>query len=187
MEDRYIKERERTRIPDPYKWDLTEICPDDDAWAEAKRKLTADLSRITAFIGRLAESPTIESDPPQTQQCPDPPGVPIQSQLDSALRPSRSAACPARSVATFRYAVLGPRRQLAFCVAVPTGIPSVGVRVGVPVPVAVCVGRVIAVVITGVHVTPGVAVPTETGLPATGAVASRGGEAERCWGARQAR
>ncbi len=57
MEDRFIKERERSRIPDQYKWDLTEICPDDDAWMEAKRNLTADLSHITAFSGRLAESP----------------------------------------------------------------------------------------------------------------------------------
>ena len=57
MEDRYVKERERARIPDQYKWDLTDICPSDEAWAEAKRKLTADLTGISAFSGRLAESP----------------------------------------------------------------------------------------------------------------------------------
>ena len=63
MEDRYVKERERAHIPDPYKWDLTDICPSDEAWAEAKRKLTADLAGISAFCGQLAESPE------QLQRC----------------------------------------------------------------------------------------------------------------------
>ncbi|HTY62857.1 MAG TPA: oligoendopeptidase F [Acidobacteriota bacterium] len=57
MEDHYVKERERARIPDQYKWDLNDICAGDEAWAEAKRKLTADLSSITAFSGKLAQSP----------------------------------------------------------------------------------------------------------------------------------
>jgi oligoendopeptidase F len=57
MEDKYVKERERARIPDQYKWDLNDVCPSDDAWAEAKRKLTADLSSISAFSGTLGESP----------------------------------------------------------------------------------------------------------------------------------
>jgi oligoendopeptidase F len=57
MEDRYVKERERAHIPDQYKWDLTDICPSDEAWVEAKRKLTADLTGISAFCSRLAESP----------------------------------------------------------------------------------------------------------------------------------
>jgi oligoendopeptidase F len=57
MKDRYVKERERERIPDLYKWDLNDICPSDEAWADDKRKLTADLNGISAFIGKLAESP----------------------------------------------------------------------------------------------------------------------------------
>jgi len=57
MEDRYVKERDRSRIPDQYKWDLNDICPGDEAWMEAKRKLTADLKTISAFSGKLAESP----------------------------------------------------------------------------------------------------------------------------------
>ena len=57
MEDIYVKERERARIPDQYKWDLNDICSSDDAWAEAKRKLTDDLSGISAFAGKLADSP----------------------------------------------------------------------------------------------------------------------------------
>ena len=57
MEDSYIRERDRARIPDQYKWDLNDICPTDEAWAEAKRNLTADLNSISAFSGKLAESP----------------------------------------------------------------------------------------------------------------------------------
>ena len=57
MEDSYVRERDRARIPDQYKWDLNDICPTDEAWAEAKRNLTADLNSISAFGGKLAESP----------------------------------------------------------------------------------------------------------------------------------
>jgi oligoendopeptidase F len=57
MEDKYVKERDRSRIPDQYKWDLNDICPSDEAWVEAKRKLTSDLNAISAFSGKLAESP----------------------------------------------------------------------------------------------------------------------------------
>ena len=57
MEDKYVKERERERIPDQYKWDLNDICSSDEAWAEAKRKLTAELNGISAFGGKLAKSP----------------------------------------------------------------------------------------------------------------------------------
>jgi oligoendopeptidase F len=57
MEDKYIKERERNRIPDKYKWDLNAIYPNDEAWEAAKQKLTADFPRISAFSGKLSESP----------------------------------------------------------------------------------------------------------------------------------
>jgi oligoendopeptidase F len=57
MEDMYVKERERTRIPDKYKWDLNDIYPSDDAWEEAKRKLLGEFARIPAFQGKLSESP----------------------------------------------------------------------------------------------------------------------------------
>jgi oligoendopeptidase F len=57
MEDKYVKERDREHIPDQYKWDLNDICSSDEAWAEAKRKLTAELNGISAFGGKLAKSP----------------------------------------------------------------------------------------------------------------------------------
>jgi oligoendopeptidase F len=56
MEDRYVKERERARIPDQYKWDLNDIYSSDDAWKKAKQKLTVESSRISAFAGTLSES-----------------------------------------------------------------------------------------------------------------------------------
>jgi oligoendopeptidase F len=57
MEDIYIKERDRTRIPEKFKWDLNDVYPGDDAWIKAKGQLTADLTRLSNFRGRLSESP----------------------------------------------------------------------------------------------------------------------------------
>lgn len=57
MEDKYVKERDRARVPDHCKWDLNDICRGDEAWAEAKRKLTANLSSISTFSGNLSKSP----------------------------------------------------------------------------------------------------------------------------------
>ncbi|MCL2878032.1 MAG: oligoendopeptidase F [Acidobacteria bacterium] len=57
MQDSYIKERDRARVPEKYKWDLTDVYPDDGAWEAAKQALVAALPEITAFAGTLAESP----------------------------------------------------------------------------------------------------------------------------------
>ena len=57
MEDIYVKELERTRIPDKYKWDLSDIFPTDESWAEAKQKLTTEFPRLSAFRGNLSKSP----------------------------------------------------------------------------------------------------------------------------------
>ncbi len=57
MEDRYVKERERSKIPEKYKWDLGDILPDDTAWQEAKKKLVSDMIRISGFKGKLSEGP----------------------------------------------------------------------------------------------------------------------------------
>jgi oligoendopeptidase F len=51
------QERDRAKIPDKYKWDLTSIYPSDDAWREAKEKLAASLPRMREFKGALASSP----------------------------------------------------------------------------------------------------------------------------------
>jgi oligoendopeptidase F len=56
MEDMYVKERKRALIPENYKWDLTDICPSDNAWQEAKQKLITDFARISGYAGKLSES-----------------------------------------------------------------------------------------------------------------------------------
>lgn len=50
------QERDRTRIPDRYKWNLAEIYPNEAAWRAAKDKLSAGLPELRQFQGRLTES-----------------------------------------------------------------------------------------------------------------------------------
>ncbi|MBN2321857.1 MAG: oligoendopeptidase F [Acidobacteria bacterium] len=57
MQDMYVKERERSKIPDKYKWDLGDIYPDDTAWQEAKKKLLSDMPQISGFKGKLSGGP----------------------------------------------------------------------------------------------------------------------------------
>jgi oligoendopeptidase F len=57
MQDTYVNERERERIPDKYKWDLSAIYADDDAWEIAKQQFEASFPQISAFAERLSESP----------------------------------------------------------------------------------------------------------------------------------
>jgi oligoendopeptidase F len=59
MEDIYVAERDRARIPEKYKWDLRDIYPDDNSWTEAKHKLVSNMPRISDFKGRLCESPEL--------------------------------------------------------------------------------------------------------------------------------
>jgi oligoendopeptidase F len=57
MEDIYVKERDRSVIPDKYKWDLTDICASDELWVEAKQKLISDFPGLSKYRGKLSESP----------------------------------------------------------------------------------------------------------------------------------
>ena len=57
MKDAYVTERDRSRIPDKYKWDLGAIYPDDAAWQKAKQKLVHAIPLISDFKGKLSESP----------------------------------------------------------------------------------------------------------------------------------
>jgi oligoendopeptidase F len=50
-------ERDRSKIPARYTWDLSAVYPDFDAWKTAKDQLLAGVSRIDAFRGTLAGSP----------------------------------------------------------------------------------------------------------------------------------
>ena len=50
------QERDRSKIPDRYKWDLTTIYPTDDAWRKAKEQLVAEIPEIESFKGTLGKS-----------------------------------------------------------------------------------------------------------------------------------
>src|SRR5712691_820222 len=56
------QERDRTKIPDQYKWNLAEICPSEAAWRAAKEKLAAELPELRQFQGKLASSPKVLAD-----------------------------------------------------------------------------------------------------------------------------
>jgi oligoendopeptidase F len=50
------QERDRSKIPDKYKWNLTEIYASDAAWRGAKEKLVAEFPKIREFQGTLIKS-----------------------------------------------------------------------------------------------------------------------------------
>jgi oligoendopeptidase F len=50
------QQKERSAVPDKYKWDLTQIYPTDQAWRIAKDKLVSELPAIRAFRGTLGSS-----------------------------------------------------------------------------------------------------------------------------------
>jgi oligoendopeptidase F len=50
--------RDRSKIPDHYKWNLTDIYPDDNAWKKEKSSLVGQLPRLQEFKGKLGTSPT---------------------------------------------------------------------------------------------------------------------------------
>ena len=50
------QQRDRTKIPDQYKWNLADIYPTDAAWRAAKEKLAAEIPQLGQFKGRLASS-----------------------------------------------------------------------------------------------------------------------------------
>jgi oligoendopeptidase F len=51
------QERDRSKIPDQYKWDLSPLYPSDQAWRTAKEKFVAELPKVGAFQGTLGASP----------------------------------------------------------------------------------------------------------------------------------
>jgi len=50
------QERDRSKVSDKYKWDLTHIYPSDDAWRQAKDKLAAEVPKLREFKGTLGSS-----------------------------------------------------------------------------------------------------------------------------------
>lgn len=52
----FAQEKDRSKISDKYKWNLTDIYPNDDAWKKAKDLLIADLPAIEKYTGTLKNS-----------------------------------------------------------------------------------------------------------------------------------
>ena len=50
------QERDRSKIPDKYKWNLADLYPTEDAWKKAKQKLVADIPAIEQYKGTLKSS-----------------------------------------------------------------------------------------------------------------------------------
>src|ERR1035438_4400406 len=61
------QERDRSKTPDEYKWDLTAIYPSDQAWRTAKEKLASELPKLREFQGTLSSSATRLADALETQ------------------------------------------------------------------------------------------------------------------------
>jgi oligoendopeptidase F len=50
------QERDRSKVPVQYTWDLTALYPTDEAWRSAKEKLVAKLPKLKEYQGTLASS-----------------------------------------------------------------------------------------------------------------------------------
>jgi oligoendopeptidase F len=61
------QERDRSKIPDDSKWDLTAICPSDQAWRATKDELASELHKLRQFQGTLASSASRLADALETQ------------------------------------------------------------------------------------------------------------------------
>src|SRR5215210_1115464 len=51
------QERDRAKIADKYKWNLTDLYASDDAWRAAKDKVTPEIAKLASFKGTLGTSP----------------------------------------------------------------------------------------------------------------------------------
>ena len=50
------QERDRSQVPDQFKWNLADIYPNDAAWRAAKEKIAADIPQIKQFQGKLGSN-----------------------------------------------------------------------------------------------------------------------------------
>src|SRR5215470_19739732 len=56
------QERDRSKIPDKYKWNLADIYPSDASWRAAKEAFAAEIPALEKFKGRLTSSPSALAD-----------------------------------------------------------------------------------------------------------------------------
>src|SRR3954469_21067070 len=60
------QERDRSKIPDKYKWNLSDIYPSDGAWRSAMDAFAAEIPSLTKFKGKLMTSPQMLADALET-------------------------------------------------------------------------------------------------------------------------
>jgi oligoendopeptidase F len=51
-----VAARERSQVPERYKWDLSALFKDDEAWAAAKKRFDQEFPQLAQFQGKLGES-----------------------------------------------------------------------------------------------------------------------------------
>ena len=56
------QERDRSQVPDQFKWNLADIYPTDAAWRAAKEKVAADIPQLKQYQGKLGTSPATLAD-----------------------------------------------------------------------------------------------------------------------------
>lgn len=61
------QERDRSKIPDQFKWDLTALYPSDLEWRAAKEKMLAQLPALRDWQGKLATSSAVLADALESQ------------------------------------------------------------------------------------------------------------------------
>jgi oligoendopeptidase F len=57
-----VPERDRTKVAEAYKWDLSDIYPSEPAWRAEKERITGEIPSLAAFQGRLGSSPDVLAD-----------------------------------------------------------------------------------------------------------------------------
>ena len=60
------QDRDRAKVADAYKWNLTDIYPSQAAWRQEKEKVTAEIPRLREFQGKLGTSPVTLADALET-------------------------------------------------------------------------------------------------------------------------
>ena len=50
------QERDRSKVPEQYKWNLTDLYPSEAVWKEAKQKLVAEIPSLEKYQGNLGSS-----------------------------------------------------------------------------------------------------------------------------------
>ena len=52
----FAQERDRSKIPDKYKWNTADVYPSEEAWRAAKERLLAEIPKLKSFRGALGTS-----------------------------------------------------------------------------------------------------------------------------------